>query len=101
VEHGHVTPTIDTTEKIASALEVPLYRLFYEGDKPPNMPNLLRRKSPDETAWGNTGGRRKISSCAPSSVRPDERRKPQADFAHGGDNGIPGLNIALDFICDK
>jgi transcriptional regulator with XRE-family HTH domain len=51
VEHGHVTPTIETLEKIARALEVPLYRLFYDGSEPPNVPNLLKRKSPDETAW--------------------------------------------------
>jgi transcriptional regulator with XRE-family HTH domain len=31
MEHGHVTPTIQTLEKIAGALEVPLYHLFYEG----------------------------------------------------------------------
>jgi transcriptional regulator with XRE-family HTH domain len=55
VEHGHVTPTIETLAKIARAPEVPLYRLFYEGKKPPKMPQLLKRKSPDETAWGSSG----------------------------------------------
>jgi transcriptional regulator with XRE-family HTH domain len=54
VEHGHLTPTIQTIEKIARALEVPLYRLFYESNKLPNVPNLLR-KSPAETEWGSAG----------------------------------------------
>jgi transcriptional regulator with XRE-family HTH domain len=59
VEHGHTTPTIQTLEKIARALEVPLYRLFYESNKPPTVPNLLR-KSPAETAWGSAGKDEKI-----------------------------------------
>jgi transcriptional regulator with XRE-family HTH domain len=53
-EHGHTIPSIQTLAKIARALEVPLYRLFYEGKKPPNVPNLLR-KSPAETEWGSAG----------------------------------------------
>ena len=35
VEHGHTVPSLDTLERFASALEVPLYRLFYQGDEPP------------------------------------------------------------------
>jgi transcriptional regulator with XRE-family HTH domain len=35
VENGHTVPSIDTLEKFAGALDVPLYRLFYEGEKPP------------------------------------------------------------------
>jgi transcriptional regulator with XRE-family HTH domain len=35
VEHGHTTPSVETLEKFAGALDIPLYRLFYEGDEPP------------------------------------------------------------------
>jgi transcriptional regulator with XRE-family HTH domain len=28
-------PSVDTLEKYAGALDVPLYRLFYKGEKPP------------------------------------------------------------------
>ena len=35
VENGHTVPSIETLEKFAAALGVPLYQLFYEGDKPP------------------------------------------------------------------
>ena len=34
VENGHTVPAIETLEKIARALEVPLYQLFYETDEP-------------------------------------------------------------------
>lgn len=34
VENGHTVPTIATLERMAHALEIPLYQLFYEGEKP-------------------------------------------------------------------
>jgi transcriptional regulator with XRE-family HTH domain len=55
VENGHTVPAVETLEKLARAFEVPLYQLFYEGEEPPVLPNLLKRKSSDETAWGNSG----------------------------------------------
>jgi transcriptional regulator with XRE-family HTH domain len=45
VENGHTVPAIETLEKLARALEVPMYQLFYDGAKPPKVPNLLARKS--------------------------------------------------------
>ena len=40
VENGHTVPSIDTLEKLARALEVPMYRLFTDEDhvKKPNIP---------------------------------------------------------------
>jgi transcriptional regulator with XRE-family HTH domain len=35
VETGHTVPAIERVEKLAKALEVPLYRLFYDGEEPP------------------------------------------------------------------
>jgi len=55
VENGHTVPAIETLEKMARALEVPLYQLFYDGEKPPVLPNLLRQKSSGEGAWGSSG----------------------------------------------
>jgi len=40
---------------MARALEVPLYQLFYEGDEPPKLPNLLKRKTADDIVWGSSG----------------------------------------------
>ncbi|MGH9685379.1 MAG: helix-turn-helix domain-containing protein [Candidatus Acidiferrales bacterium] len=55
VENGHTVPAIETLEKLARAMEVPLYQLFYDGEEPPELPNLPKRKSSDEIAWGSTG----------------------------------------------
>jgi transcriptional regulator with XRE-family HTH domain len=48
VENGHTIPSIETLERIASALEIPLYQLFYEGDEPPPLPHLSKRKTTEE-----------------------------------------------------
>jgi transcriptional regulator with XRE-family HTH domain len=55
VENGHTVPAIDTLEKLARALEVPMYQLFYDGDKPAKLPNLVRSKGEDGSAWGSSG----------------------------------------------
>jgi len=55
VENGHTIPAIETLEKMARALEVPMYQLFYDGEEPPKLPNLPKRKSSDEIAWGSVG----------------------------------------------
>jgi len=55
VENGHTVPAVETLEKFARALEVPMYQLFYDGEQPPKLPNLLKRKSADDIVWGNSG----------------------------------------------
>ena len=55
VENGHTVPAVETIEKFARALEIPMYQLFYDGDKPPALPNLPKRKTADEIAWGSAG----------------------------------------------
>ena len=55
VENGHTVPAVETLEKFARALEVPLYQLFYDGDEPPKLPTLPRRRSPSALVWGDTG----------------------------------------------
>lgn len=51
LENGHTIPAIETLEKMASALEVPLHLLFYDGEEPSKLPNLPRRKGADELVW--------------------------------------------------
>ena len=34
LEHGRALPTIKTLERLADALEIPAYRLLYDGDEP-------------------------------------------------------------------
>jgi transcriptional regulator with XRE-family HTH domain len=55
VENGHTVPSIDTLEKMARALEVPMYQLFYVGEKRPKLPKLPKRKTGDDIVWGNSG----------------------------------------------
>jgi transcriptional regulator with XRE-family HTH domain len=55
VENGHTAPAIETLEKMARAFERPLYQLFYDGEEPPRLPNLLKRKSSDDFSCGSAG----------------------------------------------
>jgi transcriptional regulator with XRE-family HTH domain len=55
VENGHTVPSIETLEKLAAALEIPLYQLFYEGEEPPPLPNLSKRKTTEELALDEAG----------------------------------------------
>ena len=55
VENGHTVPAIETIEKFARALEVPMYQLFYEGEEPPKLPNLPKRKTGADIAWASKG----------------------------------------------
>lgn len=38
VENGHTVPSVETLEKYASALEIPLYKLFYDDTEPLQKP---------------------------------------------------------------
>jgi transcriptional regulator with XRE-family HTH domain len=52
VENGHTVPAIETLEKMARALEVPMYRLFHDGEAPASLRKL---KPPKDHEWGSTG----------------------------------------------
>lgn len=54
IENCHTVPSLETLEKFAHAVEVPLYQLFYEGEKPPELPHLMKRKTAEEIAWGRS-----------------------------------------------
>lgn len=55
LENGHTVPAVDTLEKLARGLEVPLYQLFYDGKTPPDLPHLPKRKTEAEIIWGSSG----------------------------------------------
>ena len=52
VENGHTVPGIETLDKMARALEMPLYVLMYEGEEPPALPPRAGKRL-DE--WGDAG----------------------------------------------
>jgi len=55
VENGHTVPSIETLEKLARALEVPMYQLFYDGEAPPEIPALPECASPESDERGSSG----------------------------------------------
>jgi transcriptional regulator with XRE-family HTH domain len=65
VENGHTVPAVETLEKLARALEVPMYELLYEGEEPPK-PQLPGGKS-GQKLWGSSGKDarylRKLQQC--------------------------------------
>ncbi len=52
VENGHTVPAVETLEKMARALEVPMYRLFHDGEVPAS---LSRLKPPKDDEFGSRG----------------------------------------------
>jgi transcriptional regulator with XRE-family HTH domain len=53
VENGHTVPSIETLEKMARALAVPMYRLFHEGEAASSIRNLKLPTGSEE--WGSKG----------------------------------------------
>ena len=71
VENGHTVPNVETLEKYARALEVPIYRLFHDGSEPAKKPQLL----PTDTAeWETTAKQTsELRSLTRSLARMSER----------------------------
>jgi transcriptional regulator with XRE-family HTH domain len=53
VENGHTVPAIETLEKMARALEVPMYRLFHDGEVGASIHKL--KPPTDSEEWGSRG----------------------------------------------
>ena len=54
VENGRTVPSLETLERFAAALDVPLYRFFYTGEEPPPAPDMTpRQTTPEELAREN------------------------------------------------
>jgi len=53
VENGHTVPSLETLERFAGVLDVPLYQLFFSGDETPPTPNLTPRRTLDEMTGDN------------------------------------------------
>ena len=55
VENGHTVPAVETLEKFARALEVPMYQLFCDDENPPKLPHPPKGKTANDTEWGSNG----------------------------------------------
>ncbi len=54
-ENEHTVPAVETLEKMARALEGPIYQPFYECEEPPKLPNLPKRNSANGKERRGTG----------------------------------------------
>lgn len=52
VENGHTVPSLETLEKYARALEIPMYHLMFDGNEPPVPPKPTTNSS--KAAWENS-----------------------------------------------
>jgi transcriptional regulator with XRE-family HTH domain len=66
VENGHTVPTIETLDKFAFALEMPLYQLFYEGKESPEIPRTDLRGAHD---WASKGRGKRIFAKLQKAIR--------------------------------
>jgi transcriptional regulator with XRE-family HTH domain len=72
VENGHTVPSVDTLERMAQALEVPMYRLFTDDDrvKKPNIPTeIIPRRA------ANSKEESVVRSFAKLFARMDDKRR--------------------------
>lgn len=72
VENGHTVPSVDTLEKMARALEIPMYRFFTDDNhvKKPNIPaeNIQRRPA-------NAKQERELRAFAKCFSRMDDKNR--------------------------
>ena len=66
VENGHTVPTVETLEKFARALGVPLYQLLYAETK---SPKSLRTQPEEIEDWASRGKGRRIFSKLQNALR--------------------------------
>jgi transcriptional regulator with XRE-family HTH domain len=55
VENGHTVPAVETLEKFARALEVPIYVIFYDGNKPPKFRAAAFKNIEHDNLFGARG----------------------------------------------
>ena len=78
VENGHTVPSVETLEKMARALEIPLHMLFHDGKSPVEKPVLSRGENGHEKGnlWGSQGHERgELLLFAKALARMTERQR--------------------------
>jgi len=53
VENGHTVPSLETLERFAGVLDIPLYQLFFSGEEAPPTPSLTPRSTLEEMTGDN------------------------------------------------
>jgi len=80
VENGHTVPSVGTLEKYARALEVPLYKLFHDGEGPVKKPDFKAMKK-DEELWGASGKAHKELRLFAKAIKKLDNRNRKLLFA--------------------
>lgn len=60
VENGHTIPSLETLERLASALEMPLYELFCEGEYTPSRSARGAKGTAEQARHAETDGQRRF-----------------------------------------
>ena len=83
VENGHTVPALATLEKLASAFELPLYQIFYDGEHTPES-FVIAPDNTGRTDWGSSrNGARFLHRFQTLLAKMDERdRQLLIGFAH-------------------
>jgi transcriptional regulator with XRE-family HTH domain len=87
VECGHTVPSIETLEKFARALEVPMYQLFYEGAEPPEPSKLLTGIVGGKFWRGLCGQRRAITGSVTQVSGTNQCARPNDSDADNAETG--------------
>ncbi len=83
VENGHTVPAVETLEKIAQALKVPLYQLFDDGDEVPDPPRLPRSRTADNLRGSSGKEARELKRFCRALARMTEDRRLLLALAYG------------------
>jgi transcriptional regulator with XRE-family HTH domain len=74
VENGHTVPSVATLEKMARALEIPLYECFNEGKNIPEPPKVYSKVVVQ--LWGDSGpDASELKGLRHSLKRMDEKKR--------------------------
>ncbi len=89
VENGHTVPAVETIEKFARALEVPIYQLFYDGEQTSRASKPSQEKDRSGHRVGCHRQRCSLSDKVAPSLSQGSRTGQKAPALHGPKNCNP------------
>src|SRR5258708_11655441 len=83
VENGHTVPAVETLEKFARPLELPLYHLMFDGDEPPPLPKSAKLGK-DQTLESSRQGKVLMGKSVPLLAKMSQDDRNLILFMAGG-----------------
>ena len=65
VENGHTVPSVETLEKFARALEIPLYQLMFDGNEPPAPIKITKPRTGEDECQSSSRGSKFMHQLIP------------------------------------